>query len=78
MSNKERKIYRVSPHQDGWSLKADDNERSSGVFDTQDEAVARGMELARSHELGQLVIQGRDGKIQDERTYGKDPFPPRG
>lgn len=26
----------------------------------------------------ELVIHGRDGRIQDRRSYGNDPFPPRG
>jgi hypothetical protein len=28
-------------------------------------------------ERAELVIHGKDGKIQDSDSYGKDPFPPR-
>ncbi len=52
--------------------------RASSVFDRKNEAVERGRELARAQELGQLFIRGKDGKIQTEHTYGKDPFPPKG
>ncbi len=33
---------------------------------------------ARARQPSQVVIHGRDGRIKDERTFGNDPFPPRG
>ncbi|MEQ9568321.1 MAG: DUF2188 domain-containing protein, partial [Pseudomonadales bacterium] len=26
----------------------------------------------------ELYIHGKDGRIRERNTYGKDPFPPRG
>jgi len=73
-----RKTYWVSPDGDNWKVKAEGGERSSGIFDRKDEAVNRAVELAKKVELGQVIIQKQNGQIQDERTYGDDPFPPRG
>lgn len=76
--SQERKVYRVLPDGESWKLKGDHNERASGVFATQSEAAARGREMAIHEGHSQLVVHGRDGQIQNERTYGDDPFPPAG
>lgn len=73
-----RKVYHVVPYGDRWSLKAEGNQRSSGLFSTQEEAIARGREVARARGCSQLLIHGQDGEIKDERTYGSDPYPPAG
>lgn len=44
----------------------------------KDAAVARAMKSARKEGEAQVIIKKKDGKIQDERTYGSDPHPPRG
>lgn len=36
-------------------------------------AAAKGRALRDAGKLAQLVIHGKDGRIQSERTYGKDP-----
>lgn len=41
-------------------------------------AIDAGVALARRNQPSQLVIHRVDGTIEDERTYGDDPFPPRG
>jgi hypothetical protein len=48
------------------------------IFTKKKQAVASVKEIAKSLRLGQLKIHRKDGTIQEERTYGKDPFPPRG
>jgi hypothetical protein len=45
---------------------------------TKPAANLAGAVLARQNEPSQLIIHTMDGKIEDERTYGGDPFPPRG
>ena len=37
-----------------------------------------GAEVAKANALSQLVIHRADGTIEDERTYGEDPYPPAG
>jgi predicted acetyltransferase len=41
-------------------------------------AIDVGVAVARRNEPSQLVIHRADGTIEDERTYGDDPYPPRG
>ena len=72
-----RKVYDVSPGEDGWQVKVRGASRASNRFDNKKEAVERGRELAKGQE-GQLVIRKQDGTIQEERTYSSDPYPPRG
>ena len=71
-----RKNVFVGPHPDGWAVKKQGNERASSVHPTKKEAVDAGRDAAKV-EKSELVIRGRDGKIQDKDSFGPDPFPPK-
>lgn len=71
-----RNGYHVKPQGDQWAVAKEGAERASGLFDTKQEALARGIELA-STARAELVIHGQDGRIQDSDSYGNDPNPPR-
>ncbi|MCS6327084.1 MAG: DUF2188 domain-containing protein [Nitrospira sp.] len=74
-----RKTYHVTPASNGdWKVTGVGNSRASGVHANKADAVAQAKELAKSQDLGQVVIHSRDGKIQTEHTYGSDPHPPKG
>jgi len=74
-----RKVYDVSPRKDDkWQVKGRGNERASSVHETKQEAVEAGVDLAKNVQPSQLVIHKENGRFQTERTYKKDPFPPRG
>jgi hypothetical protein len=73
----DKNVYDVSPGKDGWEVERRGAQRASGRFDTKQEAVQRGRELAEARG-GRLVIRKQDGTIQEERTYRKDPYPPQG
>jgi hypothetical protein len=60
-----------------WKVEVTGNKRASGSHATKPPAVAQGRQLA-SRNKSELVIHTQDGKIGERRTYGKDPFPPRG
>jgi hypothetical protein len=47
------------------------------VFERQADAISHAREIARSTG-SELVIHGRDGRIREKNTYGRDPFPPEG
>ena len=66
----------VVPNDGGWDVKV---EGRIGVrhFQTQNEAIRAGREVARGN-ASENVIHGRDGRIRQRDTYGRDPFPPRG
>jgi hypothetical protein len=42
------------------------------------DAAARGRASKKRGDDAQVVIHRKDGTIQDERTYGHDPYPARG
>jgi hypothetical protein len=71
-----RRVH-VTPKGDNWAVQREGAKKASGVHDTKKEAVDQGRNLAKQ-DKGQLLIHGKDGKIQEERTYRKDPFPPEG
>ena len=72
-----RTVYHVLPNRDysdnNWKVKKEGNEKASGLFENKEEAIDSATKLAKNSGLGQIKIHGRDGKLQEERTYGKDP-----
>jgi uncharacterized protein YdaT len=74
-----RKTYHVT-HDDegGWRVKSEGASRASSTHENKAEAVQSAKDLAKAQPLGQVVIHGKDGKIQTEHTYHKDPYPPKG
>ena len=60
-----------------WKVKQDNCTRSSGVFDHQYQAIERGRQIAMKQGK-ELTIHAMDGRIRDKRSYGADPFPPKG
>lgn len=74
----QRRVYHVTTHEDGWQVKGEGAKRATAIFETKAEAIKAGVQVARNQPLGELRIHRQDGTIQDERTYGDDPFPPKG
>ncbi len=74
MSSK-RDIHLV-PHSGGWATKKEGAERAGSVHDTKAEALEQARGQAKRERV-ELVIHGRDGKIQDSDSFGNDPFPPK-
>lgn len=70
-----KKDIHVVPHQDGWATKKEGAERAGGVYRTKAEALDQGRDQAKREHV-ELVIHGKDGKIQDSDSYGNDPHPP--
>lgn len=70
--------YWAQKREDGkWEAKREGASRASKVTDTQAEAWAYSKEKAK--ETGsEAFLKGRDGKIRERNTYGKDPHPPKG
>jgi len=73
-----RQTFHVVPAKDGWNVKREGAQRPAKTFDIKKDAVDFGRRAAQHQPLGQLKIHKKDGTIQEERTYGKDPFPPKG
>lgn len=60
----------------GWSVKNSQATRASKVFDTQQQAIMYGRDVAK-RAGSELYIHGRDGTIKNKNSYGTDPMPPR-
>jgi len=66
----------VTRHDDGWAVKKEGAERASSIHRTQAAAIKAATPKARNTG-GDVIIQGRDGKIRDRDSYGNDPCPPK-
>ena len=75
-----RKVIHIVPTQDkkDWGVKNQGSQRLSRKFSNKQDAIDYGRSQAKNAPKGQLKIHGKDGKIQREYTYGKDPYPPKG
>lgn len=73
-----RKIYHIVPDETGWKIKQQNSSRALRKFNTKDEAVNFARNLAKQNEPSQIKIHKKNGKFQEERTFDKDPFPPKG
>ena len=64
----------VTPRPGGnWAVKKEGAERADSIHEQKVDAVERAKELAKNAPLGQVIIHKKDGTIQTEYTYGKDP-----
>lgn len=73
-----KKNYWTQQRPDGkWESKREGATRASKVTDTQSDAWAHSREKA-TETKGEAFLKGRDGKIRERNTYGKDPYPPKG
>ena len=72
-----KKGQHVVPNGDKWSIRRAGASRASGTYSTQQEAVRRAKDIAQSQRT-ELFIHGRDGRIRERNTYGRDPHPPKG
>jgi hypothetical protein len=72
------KNYWTQQRPDGkWESKREGAERASKVTETQAEAWDYSKSKAKESG-GEAFLKGRDGKIRERNTYGKDPYPPKG
>jgi len=60
----------------GWDIKQSGGLKSSGHFDTKNEAVDRAREISKNQKT-ELTIHNKDGKIAKKDSHGNDPFPPK-
>ena len=72
------KNQHVLPHPDGgWQVKGAGNAKATVRTTTQAEASRRAKTIA-TNQKSERVVHGRDGRIREKNSYGRDPFPPRG
>jgi len=72
-----RKEHHVVPNPNkGWDVKRSGGQRASAHTNTKAEAEKIAREISINQKT-ELVIHGRDGKIQRSDSHGNDPCPPR-
>ena len=71
-----KKNQHIVPADKGWNVKGEGNDRATKNFETKQQAVDFGREIARNQK-SELVIHGKNGRIQDKDSYGNDPVPPK-
>lgn len=72
-----QKGLHVTPRNGKWAVRAAGATRASKVVSTQKEAVEIAKERAK-RDGGEVYVHGRNGRIRERSTYGKDPYPPKG
>ncbi len=67
----------VVPNKGKWSVRSAGASRTSGTYDTQKEAETAARERAK---IGgtELYVHGRDGRIRERSSFGKDPISSKG
>ena len=73
-----RKEHHIVSNKDkgGWDVKKSGATRASLHTDTKAEAVKLGRVISQ-RAGSELVIHGKDGKIQRTDSHGNDPCPPK-
>ena len=71
-----RKEYHVVPGNGGWRVVKDNASKASSCTSLKTDAIVIAKQLSKKTG-SELVIHGKDGKIQSANSYGKDPCPPK-
>ncbi len=66
------KDQHVVPVGSDWGIKGAGNSRYTEIFENKADALEAGREIAINQQ-SELVIHGRNGRIQDKDSFGNDP-----
>ena len=76
MKNRPPSQHVVRSSDGGWAVKKGGSSKATKVYSTQKEAVTAGREIAKKQNA-EFYVHGKDGKIREKDSYGKDPLPPK-
>ena len=68
----DRKVFHVTPHDEGWKLMIEGADKPVSLHSTKDEAMTAAREAAKKAEPSQVVVHKMDGTIQSQFGYGED------
>lgn len=71
-----RKEYWVQWLDERWKVRH--NQQTLSTHFTKPIAVDAGVTVAKANQPSELFICKENGQIEDRRTYGDDPYPPKG
>ena len=72
-----KKDIHVVPREGSWAVRQEGAERDSSRHNRKSDAMEAARDTARRERV-EVVEHGRNGRIQDSDSYGRDPYPPRG
>ncbi len=58
----------VVPHEEGWAVKGEGNEKYTAIYDYQDQAIKRAKHIASNYG-SDVIIHRKDGTIRDRISY---------
>lgn len=58
----------VVPHEEGWAVRGEGNERLTATYKYQDDAIERAKDIARNYKSS-VIIHRTDGTIRDRISY---------
>jgi len=61
----------VVPHEDGWAVKGEGNQKYTATYKYQDDAIDRARNIAKRYKAS-LIIHRKDGSIRDRVSYKED------
>ena len=67
----------VTTRGDKWAVVGEGNNKATSLHDTQKDAIQAARDIA-INQKSELIIQGKDSKIREKNSYGKDDYPPKG
>lgn len=75
-----RKVLYISPSSGDWKVHWQGESRGS-IYKRKEDAIKEARRMVGAlpeGEVSSIRIQSEDGRFQEEWTYGKDPYPPKG
>ena len=58
----------IVPHEEGWAIKGEGNERYTATYKYQHDAIDRAKEIAKNYG-SDVIIHRQDGTIRDRMSY---------
>lgn len=71
-----KKNIHIVPDGNRWAVKREGKESPLSTHRTKELADNTGRPVARRDKV-EIVIHGKDGRIQDKDSFGNDPYPPK-
>lgn len=71
-----KKNIHTVPAGNKWAVKKERVEKPVSMHNLKERAMEKAVSIAKKDRV-EHVIHGKDGRIQDKDSYGKDPNPPR-
>lgn len=70
----QRQVFHVLPQDQGkWRVEPEGQREAGEIFEDKEQAVQQASNRAKAADAGQIIVHGRDGRIQYEYTFGNDP-----